>query len=242
MPTTGSTDQPTSETATQFPQRPFEAPAGATEILLVRHGQSAPFSESDPFALVGGQGDPPLSTLGHEQAELVGARLARLQIDAIYATTLQRTVQTAEPLARRLGLPIRIESDLREVHLGDWEGGYFRKFAAEAHPAFAEMDALQDWGAIPGAESSVDLRSRVRRAIESLHLRHPGERLVIVSHGGAIGAALAEATGARSLAFSATDNASIAHLIVLGDRWVVRRYNDTGHLDGELSSSSESLS
>jgi probable phosphoglycerate mutase len=215
----------------EFGQRPWAVPATATEIILVRHGQSAAFVESSPFVLVDGQGDPPLSDLGHQQAGQVAARLAELEIAAIYATTLRRTVQTANPLAERLGLEIGIESDLREVHLGEWEGGYFRKMAAEAHPAFAEMDATQDWGAIPGAETSASLRSRVRSALTRLHLRHPGERIVVVSHGGAIGAALAEATGATSLAFSSTDNASIARLVILGDRWIVRSYNDTGHLE-----------
>jgi probable phosphoglycerate mutase len=64
---------------------------------------------------------------------------------------------------------------------------------------------------------------------------------VAVSHGGAIGAALSHATGAKPLAFGATDNGSIAHLIVLGDRWILRRYNDTGHLGGELSAVAEGL-
>ncbi|CAM8625156.1 phoE Broad specificity phosphatase PhoE and related phosphatases [Acidimicrobiia bacterium] len=215
----------------EFAQRVWSLPPGATEIILVRHGQSAAFIESTPFDLVDGQGDPPLSDLGRHQARQVAVRLAELEIAAIYATTLRRTVETASPLAAQLGLEIGIESDLREVHLGEWEGGYFRKMAAEAHPALAQMDATQDWGAIPGAETSASLRSRVRSALTRLHLRHPNERVVAVSHGGAIGAALAEATGATSLAFSATDNASIARLVIVGDRWIVRSYNDTGHLD-----------
>jgi probable phosphoglycerate mutase len=65
--------------------------------------------------------------------------------------------------------------------------------------------------------------------------------VVAVSHGGAIGAALAHATGSKPLAFAWTDNASIAHLILLDDRWMLRRYNDTGHLGGELSALSEGL-
>jgi probable phosphoglycerate mutase len=230
-PHTGSSDANTGIDNQEFAQRAWSLPPGATEIVLVRHGQSAAYVESSPFTLVDGQGDPPLSDLGLHQAHQVAERLVLLEIAAIYATTLRRTVETANPLAERLGLEIAIESDLREVHLGEWEGGYFRKMAAEAHPAFAEMDATQEWGAIPGAETSASLRSRVRSALTRLHQRHPNERVVAVSHGGAIGAALAEATGAASLAFSATDNASIARLVIVGDRWIVRSYNDTGHLE-----------
>jgi probable phosphoglycerate mutase len=223
----------------EYGQRPFEAPDGATEILLVRHGQSAAYREGEPFELVDGQGDPPLSPHGRWQAERVAERLVHVEIDAVYVTTLRRTHQTAAPLAAALGLELRVEPELREVHLGEWEGGVFRRMAAERHPALVEMDRTQEWGAVPGAEPSAALRARVRAAIERLHGAHPGQRIVAVSHGGAIGAVLAEASGARTLAFAAADNASISHLVVVGDRWVVRRFNDTGHLAGELSAAAE---
>lgn len=220
----------------EYGQKPFEAPPGATEILLVRHGQSAPFVEGAPFPMIDGQGDPPLTEHGHWQAEQVVERLASVSIDAVYVTTLQRTHQTAAPLATRLGLEPIVEADLREIHLGEWEGGLFRVKVAQGDPKMVEANAKQEWGVIPGGERSEDLRVRVRAGIERIHAAHPGERVVAVSHGGAIGAVLAEASGATTFAFAAADNGSISHLIVLGDRWVVRRYNDTGHLAGELSS------
>ena len=225
--------------AADFGQRPFEPPAGATEILLVRHGQSAPFVDGVLFDLVDGQGDPPLSEHGQKQAVMIADRLGELNIDAIYVTTLQRTHQTIEPLARRLGLQPRIEPELREVHLGEWEGGLYRQMAVERHPAFAEMNITQDWGAVPGAETSAALRTRVRSGIERIHVTHPKECVVVVSQGGAIGAILAEASGARSLAFASADNASISHLIIHGDRWIVRRFNDTNHLERGLTGGAE---
>ena len=226
-------------TAADFGQRPYEPPPDATEILLVRHGQSASYLDGQPFALVDGQGDPPLSDHGHAQARLVARRLGPVPIDAIYVTTLQRTSQTIDPLATSIGITPIVEPDLREVHLGEWEGGLYRRMAAERHPAFAEMNATQDWGAVPGAESSEQLRTRVRRAIERIHVAHGGQRVVVVSHGGAIGAILAEATGARSLAFASADNASISQLIIHGDRWIVRRFNDTNHLDPAFTGRAE---
>lgn len=226
-------------TAADFGQRPYEPPPDATEILLVRHGQSASYVDGQPFALVDGQGDPPLSDHGHAQARLVARRLGPVPIDAIYVTTLQRTRQTIDPLATSIGITPIVEPDLREVHLGEWEGGLYRRMAAERHPAFAEMNATQDWGAVPGAETSEQLRTRVRRAIERIHVAHGGQRVVVVSHGGAIGAILAEATGARSLAFASADNASISQLIIHGDRWIVRRFNDTNHLDPSFTGGAE---
>lgn len=231
-----------SERAADFGQRPFSAPAGATEILLVRHGQSASFVDGTLFDLVDGQGDPPLSDHGHHQAQRVADRLRDEQIHAVYVTPLRRTQQTIAPLIAELGITPVIEPDLREVHLGDWEGGLYRRMAVERHPAFLEMERTQDWAAVPGAESSAALRTRVRRALERIHAAHRDQRVVVVSHGGAIGAVLAEATGARSLAFASADNASISHLVIIGDRWIVRRFNDTTHLGGGLSSRGEALS
>ena len=87
----------------------FRRPPGSTELLLVRHGESEPMVPGRPFPLVDGHGDPELAPDGRRQAELVGARLARHPIDAIYVTTLRRTVQTAAPLAATLGLEPIVE-------------------------------------------------------------------------------------------------------------------------------------
>ena len=88
------------------------------------------------------------------QAEQVGERLARHPIDAIYVTTLRRTQQTAAPLAARLGIEPVVEPDLREVHLGEWEGELYRKHLAEGHPIALEMLRQQRWDVIPGAEAA----------------------------------------------------------------------------------------
>lgn len=226
----------------EYAQRPFAAPPGATEILLVRHGQSSAYRPGRPFPLVDGQGDPPLTDHGHWQATRVADRLAGLELDAIYVTTLQRTAQTAAPLLGRLDTTALVEPDLREIHLGEWEGGVFRERVAQRDPAMLEVERTQDWGAIPGAESFADLQRRVVAAIERIHAAHRGGRVIAVSHGGAIGAALAHATGAAPMAMSGADNASINHLVVLDDRWVLRRYNDTNHLGDELSVRAEGLS
>ena len=87
-----------------FRQHRYTAPAEATTILLVRHGESAPAHPDRPFPLVDGHGDPPLHPHGHVQAEAVATRLRGESIDAIYVTTLQRTHQTAAPLAAAVGI------------------------------------------------------------------------------------------------------------------------------------------
>src|SRR5436190_14326246 len=130
-----------------YRQARCQRPPGACEILLVRHGESEPAVPGQPFPLVDGQGDPALDPVGKAQAERVADRLIESgqHITAIYVTTLRRTAQTAAPLARRLGIQPRIEPRLREVHLGDWEGGEFRRHVAEGHPLAMKMRREQRW-------------------------------------------------------------------------------------------------
>jgi probable phosphoglycerate mutase len=220
---------------TEYRQIQFRAPAGSTELLLVRHGESAPARPDQPFPLKDGHGDPPLAELGEWQAEQLGERLAGETIDAIYVSTLQRTHQTAAPLASRVGIEPVIVADLREIHLGDWDNGLYRKKVAEGHPLMREVVQKEEWGVIPGAESNAQLRDRVMPAVRTIAADHPDQRVVVVAHGGVIGAILAEITASRPWAFVGADNASISHVVAHGDRWFLRRFNDTGHLAGERS-------
>lgn len=202
------------------------------DLLLVRHGESEAYVDGQPFDLVDGQGDPPLSADGQEQAKRVCARLAGAGIEAIYVSTLRRTAQTAAPLAAQTRLQPQIEPDLREVHLGAWEGGLFRKMVAENHPIMQRVGAEERWDLIPGAEPAADFAARVRRVISGMAASHPGERVAAFTHGGFIGQALAQASGSRPLAFAGAANGSISRLVITGQMWIVRGYNDTAHLGG----------
>jgi probable phosphoglycerate mutase len=218
-----------------YRQHRFAPPPGATELLLVRHGESEPAVDGRSFALVDGHGDPALSPEGQAQAARVCARLAGEGIQAVYVSKLRRTTETAAALAAALDLEPVVDPDLHEVHLGEWEGGAFRRHVAEGHPAALRMIAEERWDAIPGAEPAEAFAARSRRAVERIAGAHPDQRVAVFAHGGIIGQILAEATGSRPFAFAGADNASISHLVVAGERWVLRRFNDTTHLDSGLS-------
>jgi len=215
-----------------YPQSGFPAIHGSADILLIRHGQSEPYRPGTPFPLVDGHADPALTPNGHEQAQRLADRLAAAGIDTIYVSTLRRTAQTAAPLAARLGLAPQVEPELREVHLGDWEGGEYRQRVAEHDPIVRQVFEQERWELIPGAETSASLAARVRGAIERLAAAHAGHRLAVFTHGGVIGQALALASGSRPFAFLSADNGSISRLVVTGQHWIVRGFNDTAHLDG----------
>jgi probable phosphoglycerate mutase len=231
LPHASSPETPQAAEPTAFAQRRYSVPAGATDLLLVRHGASQPYVDGNMFALVDGQGDPSLSIDGEVQAAQVCARLAVLGVDAIYVSTMRRTAQTAEPLAALARLTPVVDADLREVHLGEWEGGVFRKNVAEGHPISLRMMAEQRWDVIPGAESSGALAMRVEAAIERIAAAHLGQRVAAFTHGGVIGQALALASGSRPFAFLGAENASISRIVLTPDGWFVRGYNDTAHLD-----------
>lgn len=218
--------------ATEYRQYRFVPPPGAADLLVVRHGESAPAREDRPAALTDGHADPDLDPVGEQQAVRLADRIALEPVDAIYVTTLRRTAQTAAPLAARLGLTPVVEPDLREIYLGEWEGVAFRKHTGEGHPIAVRMFTEQRWDVIPGAESTADFEARIRHGITRIAVAHPNQRVAVVVHGGVIGMMLAIATGAQNFAFVGADNASISELVVLGDRWIVRRFNDTAHLDG----------
>ena len=220
-----------------IPQRRFTPPPGATTVLLVRHGASAHAHPDRPFPLKDGHGDPPLAPEGHEQAQLVGARLAAEHdsgrtIAAIYVTSLTRTHETAAPLAQLLGMvPVEVP-ELREVHLGEWEGGALRLKAAEGDPRYFEILEQQRWDVIPGAESSEVFSERLWAGLRQVVAAHPDQTVVVVVHGGVIGQLLADTVGVKGFTFAGADNTSISELVVDAQgRWWLRRFNDTAHLD-----------
>ncbi len=216
----------------EYRQTRFRRPPGSTELLLVRHGESEAMVPGTPFPRVDGHGDPALAPEGERQAELLADRLAGHAIDAIYVTTLRRTVQTAAPLAARLGIEPRVEPDLREVHLGEWEGEVYRQRVAEGHPLATKLLVEQRWDVIPGAESAASLRARTRGALERIVAAHPDERVAVFSHGGVIAEILAQVADTnRPFAFLGCDNASISQIVAFGGHWILRRFNDTAHLD-----------
>ena len=217
-----------------YRQHSYQAPSGATEILLVRHGESRAASADNPFPLVDGHGDPELHANGAAQALLVRDRLQHENIAAIYATSLQRTQQTAAPLAAQLGLEVAIEADLREVLLGEWEGGVLRMKAAAGDTIYQQMQAEERWDAIPGAESWTALNQRIMAALGRIHGRHPDQKVVAVVHGGVIGHITAHASGARPFAFNGADNGSITHIVMLADMLKVRSFNDNAHVKSTL--------
>lgn len=150
------------------------------DLYLVRHGET----EWNRARRIQGLTDIPLNDTGREQARLTGTLLTRRPIARVVASPLSRARETAEIIARELGLP---EPELQEAFVernyGDAEGLSFH----EVDVRFARDVE------VPGRETREEVAGRVIPALQALAAAHPGESLVVVSHGGAIRAALLEA-------------------------------------------------
>lgn len=215
----------------EYHQTKFSPPPGAADLLLIRHGRTEAARPGVSFPMKDGHGDPALHPEGEEQALAVAARLESAPLSAIYVTNLRRTHQTAAPLAERLGLEPRVEADLREIHLGEWDGGLYRIKAAENAPEFQRAFAQQEWGEIPGAETTAILHARVRAGLLRIAAAHPDERVAVVVHAGVVGAAMAIASGSQPFAFNRVANGSISRIVIHEDRMIVQGFNDISHLD-----------
>jgi probable phosphoglycerate mutase len=194
-------------------QERYRTPAGAREILLIRHGSSVGATvdtvQLGPLTV----SDPPLTEGGVAQAEALARHLAGEAISAVFVTPLRRTRQTAAPLAAAKGIEPVVLPDLREVHLGDWEHSFY-EHAASGHPLLKRMFAEERWDVIPNAEPPADFAARVRAGIEAIvAATPPGTQAAAFTHAGVIAELCRQATESRAFAFMAPENTSVSRLV-----------------------------
>ena len=161
-----------------------------TVVLLVRHGQTPTTGKLLPGRAPGLH----LSETGEAQAAAVGRRLATLKkVDAIYASPLERTKETAGAIGRALGLKVKLDKGLLEADIGDWTGQELK--TVRKTPEWKIVHSYPSGFRFPGGESFVEMQTRTVSAIERLRQAHPGQTIVAVSHADTIKAAVAHALG-----------------------------------------------
>lgn len=210
-------------------QRPFAAPPGAREMLLVRHGAVDP---PGPDGLIGGRSDPSLNAGGRLQVAALVQRLAREPIGAVIATQLRRSVETAEAIAAPHALTPKVLPALGEIYLGEWEGHGIHDRGSRGDPEFLRMIGEERWDLIPGAERADAFAERVAGGLsDAAGTAGDGRPAVVVSHGAVIAEICRQVTGSRPFAFLNSANGSISRLVRMPDlRWVLISFNETEHL------------
>lgn len=162
----------------------------ATLVLLVRHGQTTTTGKLLPGRAKGLH----LAETGIAQAHAVANRLEQLRnIDAVYASPLERTRETAAPISKALGLRTKISKGLLEAEFGEWTGA-----------ALTDLMKLPEWRQVqntpstfrfPGGESFTEMQARITTELSRLAALHAGRAIVCVSHADPIKAAVAHAAG-----------------------------------------------
>jgi probable phosphomutase (TIGR03848 family) len=165
-------------------------------VLLVRHGKTPTTGKILPGRARGLH----LSDEGQAQAEAVAERITvlgatdeRRRPVAVYASPLERTTETARPIARALGLRVRSERGLLECDFGEWTGAELAVLAKK--PEWKQVQQVPSSFRFPGGESFLEMQTRMATAIARLVASHPGETIVAVSHADPIKAAVSTAAG-----------------------------------------------
>ena len=163
-----------------------------TRLVLLRHGETEYNREG---RWQGSGSDPSLTERGVEQARAAAAALEGVRFDAVYASDLVRAVETARIVAAALGLSVQMEEGLREMAHGAWEGKSVEEVLATWPEEHAALEA-DPWSVgRPGGESYRDLAARLWPVLDGIADRHPGGRVLAVTHGGPIRLVLSQLTG-----------------------------------------------
>lgn len=192
------------------------------ELIFVRH------AEPVQVTVAGGGADPVLSALGRAQADALAACPALGNIDAIVQSPAQRAVQTARPLAERLGLAPLTDPDLLEWDWGSEDYTPVEEMRAKNDPRWQSMIRGE---AYPGVDVPA-FRGRVRDAVERVAVAHPGRtRVLVVCHAGVINSFIGEVIGAQALVWFHPAYTSFSRIAVARDgRRGILSLNETPHL------------
>ncbi|HUY16931.1 MAG TPA: histidine phosphatase family protein [Acidimicrobiales bacterium] len=211
--------------------------ATGTRLLFIRHGES----HANALGLAGGQvGDGGLTELGRRQAEALRDRLHSsgelASASAFYCSTLPRAVQTAEIL--RVAFPPRLtvvqDESLVELKVGVIDGMSWREVSERFPAPDWDMDPSQPCA--PEGESLLAFHGRCVEAIERLIVRHPGELVVVVAHGGVIEQAMKIYQGlpAGARMRPRIENCSMTEIEFRGAIRRLLRFNDLAPLPASL--------
>ena len=194
-----------------------------TRLYLIRHGET----EENRRGILVGSSDAPLNNSGRAQAMDLSKLVRDLPMDAIFASPLQRAVETAI-LAFGKDARIITDSSLREFHFGEWEGMHFSDIAKQYPDLWKTW--LHDWEHtnIPEAEAFPAFVQRVVSFSEEILHTHQGQNLAIVSHGGCIRALLGHFfSGSAAAGYwkFKVENATLTELEIAGDLPILTRFN-----------------
>ncbi len=162
-----------------------------TTVILVRHGRTPTTGQVLPGQAKGLF----LSSEGEAQAEAAAKSIASVftNVAAIYASPLERTKQTATPIANALGLKLKTDKRLMDGNTGEWTGLRLKDLAKL--PEWSRVQHNPSMFRFPGGESLLEMQARANAAVSEIVDKHTGETIVVVSHADPIKSVIATALG-----------------------------------------------
>ena len=198
-----------------------------TTFFLIRHASCSGLGQT----LWGRTPGICLDEKGEMQAQRLCERFENLTLNAIYSSPLERALQTAETLARKMKLEVRQSASANEIDFGEWTGKTFEELSGDER--WRRFNRHRSMMTIPGGESFLEAQNRIVKEIEALALQHGEERVAIVSHADVIRAAVAYFAGTPIDMFSRFEIApcSVSVVAVDEDHVSLLTVNSTTDLD-----------
>ncbi len=211
------------------------APKPST-ILFIRHGEN---EWTKTHKLAGRTAGVHLNEQGRCQARALGERLAKVKFDAIYASPLERTVETAQAIAKHHNLKVKKRADLLEVDYGKWTGKEIAKLAQKK--SWQTIQFYPSGAKFPGGETMYQMQTRFVQEVNNLVDKHPNQTIALVGHADLIKSALAHYLGVHLDLFQrlviSTASITTVAFMPLGPRVIC--VNDTNHNPPPLQKSSK---
>ncbi len=200
-----------------------------TRLIIIRHGETIWNSE---FRFQG-HSDIPLNEQGRVQAGKLAKRLESEKIDQIYASDLNRAVETAEIIANCHNKPVQKLDLLRETKFGAWEGLNFSEIQKKYPDVWEKWRDNPRDTIIPEGEALEEVAQRVMQGIKQIVAKHHDETIAVVTHGGAIRLILSEILDMdmQYIWRIRQDNAALNIIDFYGERIIVSLVNDISHLE-----------
>ncbi len=200
-----------------------------TRIYLIRHAEA----EGNLYRIAHGQYDSLITPRGYRQIEALSKRFENISVDAVYSSDLFRTKTTASAIYKPKGLELHPRSDLREIHIGEWEDVRWVDLARKHGEMLQNFGRRMDIWTVSGAETAEEVQKRMLGAVYDMAAKHPGETVAAFSHGMALRLLLAVVEGYSLAEFYKTkngDNTAVSLIEVEGNEIRVVFRDDNSHL------------
>ena len=197
-----------------------------TRFLLIRHAET----NATGKRLSGRNKDVHINDEGNAQAQKLAERLTKYPIDAIYSSSLERTIETAAAIEKCKAIKNIVCDDFLEIDFGLWTNCLFTDL--EKDPIFKRFNEFRSCTRIPGGETMLEAQSRMVSGLEKLKIKHPHQTVAVISHADMIKAAIAFYAGIHLDVFHRLEISpcSISIIELYDETAIIKSVNDTGKI------------